>query len=128
MKYQLSYVKEWFKKDLFTNSQAETIYNYAFDDMEELYKETEKAVCIKFHTELGVITKWFPKSVFMTEEEKQAQLNKCAEIEAKIEAKFNAYEKLIQWAKEQQLPVRKMMKKETVLNIIKKAGLIAPQF
>ena len=44
----------------------------------------------------------------------------------KMEEAKNKYEQLVIWAKNQGLNVRKRMKKVTILNAIKKAGLTAP--
>ena len=83
-------------------------------------KETEKAVLVKWNTDYGFVTLWTPKSIMVTEEEAKAEAEKKIQNFKAAEERYN---KMINFAKENGLAVRNKMKKVTVMEMIKKAGL-----
>lgn len=110
----------WFIAKNLTRAQANAIIGETM----VVERETEKAVLVKWNTDYGFVTLWTPKSIIVTEEEAKA------EAKAEAEKKMNAlkqgeerYNKMIAFAKENGLAVRNKMRKDTVMAIIKKAGL-----
>lgn len=119
------YIKEWFLRKM--NSENNGYYQFSKGKC-IVEKETEKAYLldVEYYTldgeDDGVKQKWCPKSCTMTVEEKEAE-------EKAQEKRFfdgcNRYEKMISFAKDNGVKgVRERMKKETVLNKIKQAGLV----
>ena len=110
----------WFISKNLTRTQSDAIIG----ERMTVEKETEKAVLVKWNTDYGFVTLWTPKSIIVTEEEAKAEAK--AEAEKKIQnfkAAEERYNKLINFAKENGLAVRNKMKKVTVMEMIKKAGL-----
>lgn len=118
------YIKEWF----FNKIKGEYRNLHFFDGAVRINKETEKAyqVFIEYTTIDGECDGeklvWVPKSCTLTVEE----YRKEAEAEEKrFEDGKAAYEKLVAWAKENGVKgVRVGMRKATILDKIKKAGLV----
>lgn len=80
----------------------------------EIKKETEKAYQLTANSKYGVITLWAPKSVCLDHAEYCAEQN----------AKFNRYDAIIKFAKDNGVKgVRNRMKLKTVLAKIEAAGL-----
>jgi len=109
-------IKEWFLYEKFTDGER---YAISISDEPIILKETEKAVYVKFVSDWGTIKTWIPKSCIYSEEE-------LAEIRKRFEANMDKYEKLVEWAKNQGLKVKRRMKKTTVLRIIADANLEIP--
>lgn len=118
------YIKEWF----FNKIQSEHRNLHFFYGAVRINKETEKAyqVFVEYTTIDGEYEGeklvWIPKSCTLTEEE----YRKEAEAEEKrFEDGKAAYEKMVTWAKENGVKgVRVGMRKATILDKIKKAGLV----
>lgn len=123
MEYKMSNLKAWFEEKFYTGLTEQERYCLQIADNPdgEVVKETEKAVCLQFVCDFGKKSFWFPKSVFMSDEEK-------AEADAKAQTERNAryerYENLVKFAKENGLTVRNKMKASTILAKIKEAGLV----
>lgn len=110
----------WFISKNLTRAQADAIVG----ERMTVERETEKAVLVKWNTDYGFVTLWTPKSIIVTEE--QARTEAKAEAEKRMQSIKQGeerYNKMIAFAKENGLAVRNKMKKDTVMSMIKKAGL-----
>lgn len=116
-------VKQWFIDKNFTQDER---YVASVSDL-SIIRETEKAVLIQFYSDFGKFNKWVPKSCLMTEEdfrEEKARFDKW--VDAFDEGK-RRYEELVKFAKENKIKgVRIGLRKQTIINKIKDAGLEAP--
>lgn len=95
-------------------------YNKSTDDVE--YNPVYRAV-------------WVPKSQVIVEDNKIVAMPswlakkiglKTEKMESDRQERINKYESLIFWAKQNGLKVKNKMKKSTILEVIKKAGLTVP--
>ena len=110
----------WFISKNLNRAQADAIVG----ERMTVERETEKAVLVKWNTDYGFVTLWTPKSIIITEE--QARTEAKAEAEKRMQSIKQGeerYKKMIAFAKENGLAVRNKMKKDTVMSMIKKAGL-----
>nr|DAI82544.1 MAG TPA: hypothetical protein [Caudoviricetes sp.] len=110
----------WFISKNLNRTQADAIVG----ERMTVERETEKAVLVKWNTDYGFVTLWTPKSIIVTEE--QARTEAKAEAEKRMQSIKQGeerYNKMIAFAKENGLAVRNKMKKDTVMSMIKKAGL-----
>ncbi len=109
-------LKTWFVEKNFSESEMFIAETTSFN----IVKETEKAVQLLWDSKYGKMFKWAPKSCMITEQEAIA-------IQEKEVSAFKKYEKLIAWAKENNVKgVRNRMKKTTIIVKIQAAGLVAP--
>lgn len=106
-------VKDWFIRKNFTQDER---YVISVADSVTVAKETEKAVYICYDSKFGKLFKWVPKSCLMTAEDIAAE-------QARFENGCKAYDKMIAFAKENGVKVRSGMKKATILQKIREAGL-----
>lgn len=96
------------------------------DDIIGVVRETEKAVCVRLvwaycSTVSRTIEVWMPKSCLKTKEEIQAEQEAA---EKRFNDACNRYYELIEWCKANGVKgVRSGMRKETIMNKIKAAGL-----
>lgn len=116
-------VKQWFIDKNFTPEER-----YAADVSDlTIIKETEKAVLIKFVSDFGTFTKWIPKSCLMTEEDYRIEREKEEKRIARFEEGKRKYNELIKFAKNNGVKyVGVGLRKETIINKIKEAGLEVP--
>ena len=122
MEYKVSNLKPWFEEKFFTGLTEQERYCLQVADNPdgELVRETGKAVCLQFVCDFGKRSFWFPKSAFMTDEEKAEAV---AKAEEERNARYERYENLVKFAKEHGLAVRNKMKTSTILAKVKEAGL-----
>lgn len=119
------YIKDWFLREAIQDSYKRGFFEQANEFGEvEIVKETEKAIFVQAAINdcgIGTIKFWCPKSCIYTQEEVKVLIEKANErfLEGK-----KRYEKLLVFAKENGIAVRAKMKKETILNKIKQAGLV----
>lgn len=120
--FTFSNVKSWYLQKFYAGLSSNEKYHIGVaDDLDgTVVGETEKAVRIQFVSDFGKTSYWFPKSVFYTAEEKQEEERKA---QADREARYARYEKLVNFAKEQGLPVRNKMKAATIMQMLKDAGV-----
>lgn len=97
---QLKNLKNWFMVKEEMVGQSET-------DFALVKKETEKAVLISIVTSNGLVDKWIPKSVILTDEE----------AEAEVEQLRN------ELAKEQEVKEEKANKREIAIEVLKENGV-----
>ena len=110
----------WFIVKNLTRTQADAIVG----ERMTVERETEKAVLVKWNTDYGFVTLWTPKSIIVTEEQARTEAKTEAEKRMQsIKQGEERYNKMIAFAKENGLAVRNKMKKDTVMSMIKKAGL-----
>lgn len=116
------YIKDWFADKMLAEKFQSGAY---LIDTLGVEAETEKAY--KLRIEVGYCSSiefqasvWVPKSCTMTEDEKIEE--ELAQVE-RFEAGCRAYEKILAFAKENGLKVRKGMRKATLLAKIADAGL-----
>lgn len=116
------YIKKWFMANIKNENR-----NYFFNSRKaEIVRETEKAYQV--FIECGSIDGewdgdkliWVPKSCTMTEAEYQAERDS---EEKRFEDGCAAYEKLIAFAKANGLNVRKGMRKATIEQKLREAGI-----
>lgn len=117
------YIKDWFAKKMLSENFQSGAY---LIDVLGIEKETEKAY--KLFVEIGYCSSiefqtsvWVPKKCTMTAAEKRAEEKAQAE---RFESGCRAYEKILAFAKENGLKVRKGMRKATLLSKIADAGLV----
>lgn len=116
-------IKSWFVLKNFTSEER---YAESVSD-KEIVRETEKAVLIKFVSDFGTFTKWIPKSCLMTEEDYRIEREKEEKRIARFEEGKRKYNELIKFAKNNGVKyVRVGLRKETIINKIKEAGLEVP--
>ena len=116
-------VKQWFIDKNFTPEER---YAESVSD-KEIVRETEKAVLIRFVSDFGAFTKWIPKSCLMTEEDYRIEREKEEKRIARFEEGKRKYNELIKFAKNNGVKyVRVGLRKETIINKIKEAGLEVP--
>lgn len=116
-------IKSWFVLKNFTPEER---YAESVSD-KEIVRETEKAVLIKFVSDFGTFTKWIPKSCLMTEEDYRIEREKEEKRIARFEEGKIKYEKLVEFAKENKVKgIRIGLRKQTIINKIKDAGLEVP--
>lgn len=116
-------IKSWFVLKNFTSEER---YVESVSD-KEVIKESEKAVLIKFVSDFGSFTKWIPKSCLMTEEDYRIEREKEIERAKRFEEGKKRYGQLIKFAKENKVKgIRIGLRKETIINKIKDAGLEVP--
>jgi len=116
-------VKQWFIDKNFT---PEKRYAASVSDL-TIIKETEKAVFIEFASDFGKFNKWVPKSCLMTPEEIEIERQKEIERAKRFEEGKRKYNELIKFAKNNGVKhVRVGLRKETIINKIKEAGLKIP--
>lgn len=114
-------VKDWFRNKL------KEVNNYSpFRYIERIIKETEKAYYVEIEysrcdgeSEIFV-EQWIPKSVVITEEEEKAEEKKQEE---RMQAGFEKYMELYNWALAQGIKVRKKSTTATILKKIEEAGM-----
>lgn len=97
-------IKEWFFNKNFTQNER---YAISVADREEIIRETEKAVLVKWFTEFGNITRWIPRSCIYTEAELMAQHDEFLERQ-------KGYDELIQQCRASGIPARKGWKASTM--------------
>lgn len=94
----------------------------------EIKKETEKAVLIKFYSEYGKLEKWFPKSTIKSEYEIKSEEELKLRLSQQKQIALDKHYNLIKWAKAQGIKgIRPNMKKVTILDKIKGAGIELPE-
>lgn len=121
--YETAEIKSWF---LIKNFTPDEKYVIEVSDR-EILRETEKAVNIKFTSKYGNLFSWIPKSVFMTKEDERKEEERMNKRIAKFEEGKRRYEELVKFAKENGVKyVRIGLRKETIINKIKEAGLEVP--
>lgn len=121
--YEKAEIKSWF---LIKNFTPDEKYVIEVSDR-EILRETEKAVNIKFTSKYGNLFSWIPKSVFMTKEDERKEEERMNKRIARFEEGKRKYEKLVEFAKENGVKyVRVGLRKETIINKIKDAGLEVP--
>lgn len=112
MTYSIENLKYWFERKWKDELSQQDRTMIEFIDEEEVVAETEKAVQLRLVSDFGSKKFWFPKSVFMNDEERQK----------KFEDGCARYEKALSFAKEHGLRVRNKMRLATIIETIKSAG------
>ena len=122
MEYKVTNLKPWMVEKFYGNlsEQKRYILQVADNPDGKVVRETEKAVYIEFVCDFGKMGYWFPKSAFMTDEEKVNTVKQTAENK---QEHAERYQSLIKFAKEHGLAVRNRMKVSTILAKIHEAGL-----
>lgn len=118
-------IKDWFVKKIETPRGY-----YLINEIEQIEKETEKALYVMVHIESVdgerecLFRTWVPKSCVETFEEYEAERTQAV---ARFEAGKEKYAMLVDWAKAQGVKgIRVGLKKDTILAKIAAAGLVAP--
>lgn len=104
-------IKAWFLNKEFSANERIAIASVSPD----MVRETEKAVCLRWNTSYGIITRWVPKSCL--EEAVLAEENtteKCAARLDAIKAREARYEALISECRAHGIPARKGWKDSTM--------------
>ena len=116
------YIKEWF----FKKNIAESCWDGHYA---EVIKETEKAYQVRVAINGDYWCKtWVPKSCTLTHEEYlEAVETAAAKANERWEAACKAYQELIAYAQQNGVRgVREGLRKETIINKIKAAGIPLP--
>lgn len=118
------YVQKWFMSKIEMENR-----NYGFSSRGgDIIKETEKAYLLSFEVCSidgewdGVKHIWVPKKCAMTPEEYRAERNAAKK---RFEDGCKAYDELIEYAKANGLKVRKGMRKATIEQKLREAGIPA---
>src|SRR5690606_20031278 len=88
-------IKSWFYNKEFSSEEQYAISCGAELSIE---RETAKVILGKWVTKFGSFTKWLPKSVLVSKEEAKKIIEKQ---QKETQQRFNDYENLVRWAKEQ---------------------------
>lgn len=116
--FQFYGFKSWFKINNLT--EQERFVLSVSDEDPTVARETEKAIKLVFDSDFGKTYIWAPKSALITAEDVKRE-------NARREAAFDRYDRLVAWAKKNGVKgVRKMMKKTTIMKKINAAGMTVP--
>lgn len=116
-------VKQWFIDKNFTPDER---YIASVSDL-LIVKETEKAVLIQFYSDFGKFNKWVPKSCLMSKEDFQKEKERFEKMVTAFDEGKRKYDELVKFAKENNVKgVRAGLRKQTIINKIENAGLVAP--
>ena len=114
---QAKFIPDWIIRKNLTSNEIWAIEAEGEDA--ELIRETEKAVLVAWFTEYGKVTMWCPKSVLKDFAEVKAEAD--AETD-RMTSKMEAYDNLVNTAKELHVGVRSHMKVNTIVEKVKNAG------
>lgn len=114
---EAKFIPEWIIEKNLDQNQIYAIRSES--DGGSLLRETEKAVLVVWFTEYGKVELWCPKSVLKSYDEIKAEADAEAD---RMANKMEAYDNLLNIAKDLKCGVRSHMKVDTIANKVREAG------